>query len=526
MIVLALSAAAPGTAAAKRKRGPVNATVTVDRGRAASVTLTPSAGATLAVKARNGARITISFPQGSVAATTKVTATPLRKLKSRITRKGLVAGVQLAPEGLNLLRPATVRVARRGRAPKGTKLSFLGSFGSGRDLYRVPPDGRVRGRRFKASGRPVATITHFSTIDAFDWSKATLQDLNALLYPAVGIHRMSQEISRLLSDPNATLAEIQEAVERERKRFIDPLTQQALAALKSSCSEKAIRRAQDVMSIALSFERQMQLVGLGEIGAVPLLSKMLLEAARCMSKLCPTLGDPRAAMYFLGLARQLQLVGAGSQALFAALFVNLERCATYEVRLVTQVTGRGEGNSFTWHLASTVKVQPKLEESGGLPVRAPLEYTHTSGTAPSFCTVTSIVGTTPGVLEVKKVDFTSYSPSRPSADPLLGLELAIPVQPFETYHETPTGGENCGDPPPDYPLPQWFAAFQALHPGFRFEGSDFVPDAPPVVAIAVYQKSIDLGNGGIDENTKVELVHTPQEPVPLPDSDPEPAEQG
>lgn len=520
VVLLALGASAPGEAVAKRKRGPVDGKVTLDRGRAKSATISPVTGGSVAVRARNGTRITISFPRGAVASTTRVTATPLKRLRSRITRKGFVAGVQMAPEGLQLLEPAVVRVARRGRAPKGTKLSFVGSLGSGRDLYRVPPDGRVRGRRFRPSGKPVASIMHFSTVDAFDWGKATLADINAILYPAIGVNRMSQELSKVLTDPDATVADILDAYERERKRFIDPLMQQALGALKSSCSEKAIARAQDAMSLANSVERQMSLIGLGQGSTVPLMVTVMTEAARCMTKLCPQLGDPRASVYFLGLARQLQLVGGGDDALFQVLYENLERCAVYELRLVTQVTGRGEGNSFTWKLESTVKIEPKLAVSGGLPVRAPLTYTSTSGSAPSECVVTTITGTTPGVLEVKEVDFSDYSPRVPSRDPVLSIVLDIPTPPLETYHHTPTGAENCGqEAPPDTQIPQWFAAFQALHPGFKLEGKDFVPDAAPVVAIAVYSRTIDLGNGGIDENTKIELVHTPKAMVPLPEPD-------
>ena len=139
---------------------------------------------------------------------------------------------------------------------------------------------------------------------------------------------------------------------------------QAIAALRTTCSERAIARAQEVMEIANMAERQMQILGLGGQGAVPRLAQAMTEAARCMSKLCPQLGDPRAAFYFLGLARQLQLVGSGSGALFDALYENLERCGVYELRLDTQVTGRGEDGSFTWRLASTVRVQPKFPSSG------------------------------------------------------------------------------------------------------------------------------------------------------------------
>ena len=152
-------------------------------------------------------------------------------------------------------------------------------------------------------------------------------------------------------------------------------------------------------------------------------------------------------------------------------------------------------------------------------MKAPLTYTQTSGSDPGGCWVDTISGTIPGELEITEVSFSDYSPRAPSRDPVRSLTLAIPGVPQEIMHGTPTGDPNCSAPPPDYPIPQWFAAFQALHPGFKFEGRDFVADAAPVVAIAVYSRTIDLGNGGIDENSKIELVHTPLEPVPLPEPD-------
>ena len=171
----------------------------------------------------------------------------MTKLTSRKTRKGLLAGVQLQPEGLDLLKPATVRFTRRGKGAKGTRIVFVGTRGTGRDLYRLPPPVRSKGhgktRRFTPTGRPVVTITHFSTVDAFDWSTATVADLDAILYPELGVDRLSQEIARLLKDPKTTEQDLVDAYEREYKRFIDPLLKVASARLRTSCSVPAIRGA-------------------------------------------------------------------------------------------------------------------------------------------------------------------------------------------------------------------------------------------------------------------------------------------
>ena len=59
------------------------------------------------------------------------------------------------------------------------------------------------------------TITHFSTVDAFDWSNATVADLDAILYPELGVDRLSQEISKLLKDPKTTEQDLLDVYERE-----------------------------------------------------------------------------------------------------------------------------------------------------------------------------------------------------------------------------------------------------------------------------------------------------------------------
>ena len=96
---------------------------------------------------------------------------------------------------------------------------------------------------------------------------------------------------------------------------------------------------------------------------------------------------------------------------------------------------------------------------------------------------------------------------------MLSVKIKITVPPMETYHSTPTfATPQCGTTaPPDYVLGQWYAGFYAEHLDFTFPGTDFVRDAPPVFALAVYSpRTITIPPGGsISENTLVQIVHTP-----------------
>ncbi len=521
-LVVLLVAVGLTAAPASAKRGPINTKVTV-AGKRASAQITAAAGGSISLKARNGTKVTVRFPAGAMAQDTLVSAALVTKLSSRKTRKGLLAGVQLQPEGLDLLKPATVRFARRGKGAKGTRLVFVGTKGTGRDLYRLPPPVRSKGkgkaRRFAPTGRPVVTITHFSTVDAFDWSNATVADLDAILYPELGVDRLSQEISKLLKDPKTTEQDLLDVYEREYKRFIDPLVKVASSRLRTSCSVPAIRGAIVATRIALSFERQLQLLGLSVGSSVAGLASMITDAATCMVSLCPKSGDPRAATYFISLSRQLQLVGAGSDALFAALFENMKRCGAYELRIDARIDTTAPDSTFSARVAGTAKVVPTGTENSALPVRGPLEYTARSGHTSSFCVVTDVTATTNGEFELDDVQFSAFDPEKPNNDPVLSVKIKITVPPMETYHATPTGAQNCGTmAPPDYMAAAWYAGFYAEHLDFTFPGTDFVRDAAPVFALAVYSpRTIVIPPGGsISENTLVQIVHTPQPPVPLP----------
>ncbi len=100
------------------------------------------------------------------------------------------------------------------------------------------------------------------------------------------------------------------------------------------------------------------------------------------------------------------------------------------------------------------------------------------------------------------------------------MKLTVTVPPTETYHQKSTPQqEQCSvEEPPDYDSQLWFLGFQSQHLGFTFPGRDFLRDTAPKFALAVYSpNTVQLINGSLTENTLVEIIHTPQPPVPLPE---------
>jgi hypothetical protein len=212
-------------------------------------------------------------------------------------------------------------------------------------------------------------------------------------------------------------------------------------------------------------------------------------------------------------------VGAGNDALFAALFENMKRCGAYEVRIDSRIDTTAPQSTFSARVAGTAKVVPTGTEASALPVRGALDYTTQSGHTGSFCVVTDVVSGASGEFELDDVQFSPFDPEMPNNDPVLSVKIKITVQPMETYHSTPTGAQNCGTTaPPDYIAGQWYSGFWAEHLDLTFPGTDFVRDAAPVFALAVYSPRVITipGGGSISENTLVQIVHTPLPALPLP----------
>ena len=337
---------------ASASAAPLKAKFEVAPSRAVTRAISAAKGGTLTLTAPGGIRIVVKIPPRALLADTDVTATPITRFRVAPVHGGFVAGVQLAPEGLELLKPGSVEFRpRKGLRP--TRRYFLGSQGSGSDVHLMPPAFRKIGRgpnaKLRVVSKPIVPIMHFSTVEGFDWSTTNLRDLDAIRYPTYGIDIVAQNIAAVLGverqkqllgfGTEALLSEFALAMDRARDRVIKPRLAVATGALTSHCSMKAVRDAHGALVLALGFVRQEQLLGLPDsFDTAALMGPLLKGTANCMLQQCSRYG-PRLAQSLVQTARQVELLGApASDAFFNALRNNLVACSKGEVHLDSTIT--------------------------------------------------------------------------------------------------------------------------------------------------------------------------------------------
>jgi hypothetical protein len=517
--------------------------------RAVTRTISAARGGTLTVTAPGGVRIIVKIPPGALLADTTVTATPISRFRIAPVHGGFVAGVQLAPDGLQLLKPGSVEFrARKGLRPR--RRYFLGSQGNGSDVHLVPPAFRKVGRGPKAKlrvvSKPIVPIMHFSTEEAFDWSTTSLGDLSDIAYPQSAIDRVAQEIAKQLSiERQAQMLGLRDQVDytqmlkvmdRVRDRVIKPRIQVVLAALTNRCSMQAVGDARGALVLALGFVRQEQLLGLPDsFDTATLMGPLLKGTGNCMLQQCSRYG-PRLAQSLVATARQVELIGASaSEAFYNALLRNLVACSKGEVHVDSTFTDDSEsGASIHIFVRAGGRAPFEAAPDGRSWIydEAPLEYQDvhggaqiTDGDCGAESYRSSLSANSNGVFRISQLIFGQLDPAKPDASPPIEkLSLAITQDPTERE----TFVSNCGNWTNTIigdPLAiEWLRFFGANHPHANgetnpairapsFNGPDFVPERAPVIALAVYTQD----TGSFTENTLIEVISKPGPIEPMPD---------
>ena len=146
------SPAAPGARPATASAWSSQVTPQLDEGRQVSRAV-PTAGATLTATAADGTRFTLELPEGAVPGEQPIRLTPLAALDGLSLSGGLIAGAQIEPDGLALLRPATLTIETRTALNPERVLAFAYA-GKGEDFHLYPS---------VVSGNKITMwLTHFS----------------------------------------------------------------------------------------------------------------------------------------------------------------------------------------------------------------------------------------------------------------------------------------------------------------------------------------------------------------------------
>ena len=520
---------------------PLKASFQPVASRAVTATISAARGGTLTLSAPRGMRIIVRIPARALLADTKVTATPITRFRVAPVHGGFVVGVQLAPDGLELLKPGSVEF----RAPKRlrpTRRYFLGSQGNGSDVHLVPPAFRKVGQGRKAKlrvvSKPIVPILHFSTVEGFDWSKTNLRDLDDIRYPQSPIDQAAQDIAKVLEldrqrqmvglEALVDLSTVSTVVARFRDRVIKPRLEVVTAALKNRCSLQAVQDTHEALSLALRFVRQEELLGLPvSFDKATLMGPILTGAANCVLQLCSRYG-PRFSLFLFQTAKQVELLAGelASKAFFNALFNNLVACSKGEVHLDSAFSDDVDGVGYSQHYTMRVVGRAPFEaspEGRWIYEEAPLEYqdAHGNGSQPfgADCELDDTLRTNSnGAFRINQLNFSQLDPTKPDiSPPIETLSLTITQDPTE-YQDFSVSGSGCGDASLDPGVRNWWASdFGIHHPALRapsFNGPEFVPEAAPVIALATY--STLGGPGALFENTLVEVISKPAPMEPLP----------
>jgi hypothetical protein len=519
--------------------------------KAVTETISAAKGGKLRLTAPGRVGIVVKIPPAALLADTRVTATPIQRFRVAPVHGGFVAGVQLAPEGLALLKPGSVEFRPR-KGLKPARRYFLGSHGDGSDVYLAPPAFRKVGRGRKAKlrvvSKPIVPILHFSTVEGFDWSKANLRDLDAIRYPKDEINQVAQDIALLLGierqrqflglETGLPLEELAKTLERARDQVIKPRLVVTTAALTRRCSLRAIRDAREALLLALAFVRQEQLLGFPDSFTTAKLMGPLLKAmANCMLEQCARYG-PRLVQALVVTARQVELIGASaSQAFYDALFRNLVECSKGEVHIDSTIVpepetpGQEANTTYSMHVDGRAPFEMSFE---GSPVGrwiykdAPLKYLDAHGGTDIFsddpeCGTyfyrDTLSVNSDGVFKINQLTFNQIDPSQPdTTPPIENLFLTITQDPTE-YRNVLV---DCEGVKSSGVIALWASYFGYLHLDPRapanvnalsFNGPDFIADAAPVIALAIFADRLTV----YFENTLVEVISKPGPVEPLPD---------
>jgi hypothetical protein len=449
-----------------------------------------------------------------------VTVTPLRSLGGLPGRSRLIAGVQLQPDGLRLMRPATLTIHTAANAPLAARQPF-GYYGTGQNFYLQPfPRG---------SGAQSINLMHFSADGEIRASNAD-RAAQATSVPgpreAAALQALSEALSaerrsQLLGQGESEGAIRDLASAYTRAFFEETVLPHMIAATTTNDLDFAERALQE----ALSWERSLQLLGVAdaegggsyaaERAAIAVLfPKVLKNMRRIMVERCKR-HDVTMVPRLILLERQTQLLGVRES---SGDLERADKCARFvlEFDSVYDIDYAGGTGSAHHHVHATVPL--RLLFTG--PQQAPIHYTdwssHTAFSGSGYSCSSYATTTVDGTFTVTDwgIDYNAVMPTdkpQPPADPLTRFVID-PGDP-QAYEHVDCNGSSYDH----RPYPQWRDAWINGHVPESTNPDDqrqppwdlrkWVRGAGATFATKRYD--IQTGGGG-HETTTLALIHKPE----------------
>jgi hypothetical protein len=364
---------------------PVNLALTFDPANGEAKVITPQGGS-VSTSGDDGTLYQLHIPEGALFSDVRISMIPVASVKQLPLKRGSIAAVHLKPDGLRLLKPATLRIRARTEVPVAEQVAFA-YFGNGKDAH-LHPLNRDR-------SRIELPILHFS---GYGFGRAAPNDPGriALQYSADKEARLAAKLADVLSRERAKpesehsneLAAMAAFLAQYYKEVLRPLMR--IAETDERMAECALQRV-------LAWQRQMQVMGMvnddDPTPGWPELEQLRKEGAASGEKIAANAREKRleravkrcreehdfsAITELVAMERQAQLVGAGGAPDLARAMDAVKDCMSFEVEFHSLMEFKTPSGGSYYQLRGQASVSSETLGRGWLwatvPATAPLNY--------------------------------------------------------------------------------------------------------------------------------------------------------
>jgi hypothetical protein len=367
-----------GWLAAKGRPVQLDLTFEPERGRAKEIT---PAGGTISATSSDGTRFELRIPEGALVYSERISVIPISSVHGLPLSGGSIAAVHLKPDGLRLMKPATLSIRPRANVPVPEQVAFAYT-GNGSDAYLYPlsPDPR----------RIEMPIFHFS---GYGLGRAAPNDpgREALQVAADKEARLQSRTAEIIAEERAN-ALAGDAASSDWSDQIGTLMiqyyDQVLRPMMLT-AESDERMADCAEERFLWWMRRLLLVGQlsddekkegnpelehrakeGTASLRTIMDNRHKKRTAAAVKRCREEHDFEAINEILSLEREAQLLGGNS--LYAEDMEEIEKCRTFEIEFRSVIENKTPTGGTYYHTLAKFRVSIGVYTTEVAPV--PLEY--------------------------------------------------------------------------------------------------------------------------------------------------------
>jgi len=181
----------PALAPRRLSASPTGVSDVLPASRAQSQSITPAQGGSVEATGADGSRFVLTIPAGALPHPQTITLVPVISAGGLPFSGGLAAGVDMRPEGLRLVTPATLTITPARAVPVRDQIAFS-TRGDGAELHMVPLP--------RDPARIEIQVMHFSTGQL---AAGTAADRSAMVEqhpPTGGVEQYQQQAAQVLAD--------------------------------------------------------------------------------------------------------------------------------------------------------------------------------------------------------------------------------------------------------------------------------------------------------------------------------------